>query len=182
MRRWIYVLRLLGSSIGGHHAPNWYIGQTNDIPSRIQEHWTGQGSKWTQLYPPVSVVECTEVPNGDATGFEIAKFTEYAIRYSWQRVRGGSFTRVDCGPPPWWDPTGLRRKNKKVKDGEPHSTREEDGVPRENHQKWEVTINEGGVGGVEVVTTVMDREGVSEDDRRGIDRDTKPKSNAEDDK
>ena len=113
MRRWVYVLRLVGSSLGGHYAPNWYVGQTNDIPARIQEHWTGQGSKWTQAYPPISVVECTEIPNGDAMGFEIAKFTEYALKYSWQRVRGGSFTRVDSGPPPWWDPTGLRRKHKR---------------------------------------------------------------------
>ena len=156
MRRWVYVLRLVGSSVGGHYAPNYYVGQTNDIPSRLQKHWTGQGSKWTQLYAPVSVVECMEVPHGDATGFEIAKFAEYALRHSWQRVRGGSFTRVDSGPPPWWDPTGLRRKNRRLKDGETgregrrrsdgesNSAGGENGMARGTHQKGEADGECGG--------------------------------------
>ena len=60
-------------------------------------------------------------------GFEIAKFTEDALKYSWQRVRGGSFTRVASGPPPWWDPTGLRRKHKRERmaAGEPPDAPEE---------------------------------------------------------
>ena len=44
------MLRLVGSSIGGHYASNWYVGQSVDVPCRLQAYWTGQGCKWNQLY------------------------------------------------------------------------------------------------------------------------------------
>jgi len=48
----IYILRLEG----GHY----YIGKSDNVMQRYQEHLNGQGSAWTTRYPPVSLVKTIE--------------------------------------------------------------------------------------------------------------------------
>lgn len=33
----------------------WYVGVTKDLNSRISSHFSGKGSKWTQLHKPISI-------------------------------------------------------------------------------------------------------------------------------
>ena len=45
----IYVLRLEGG--------RYYVGKTDNVPQRFQQHLQGQGSTWTKKYKPVSLVK-----------------------------------------------------------------------------------------------------------------------------
>ena len=79
----IYVLRL-------QHG-KYYVGKTNDPSSRIRSHFSGYGSAWTQLHPPIGVVEVRE----NMSNLEEDLVTkEYMARYGWWNVRGGSY----CNP------------------------------------------------------------------------------------
>lgn len=75
----------------------WYIGYTDrKNGDRFQEHFSGNGSKWTQLYKPIQVMEWRE-----GTLEEENKITlEYMEKYGWWNVRGGSYCQVEMTKPP----------------------------------------------------------------------------------
>ena len=66
----IYVLNLEGGF--------YYVGKTNDIAKRYQQHLDGKGSSWTKIHKPLSISEikpCTSAMDED-------KYTkEYMIKY-----------------------------------------------------------------------------------------------------
>jgi len=85
----IYVLLL--------EKDKWYIGYTDRKDGeRFTEHFTGQGSKWTQLYKPVQVMEWREGTLADENKVTL----EYMQKYGWWNVRGGSYCHVDMSEPP----------------------------------------------------------------------------------
>jgi predicted GIY-YIG superfamily endonuclease len=72
----IYVLKL--------QEDKWYVGKTNDVDKRFQDHRDGQGSAWTNKYPPVELVE---VQKGNS--FDEDKITKvYMLKYVVENVRG----------------------------------------------------------------------------------------------
>ena len=76
----IYILRLEG----GHY----YVGKTNNVMQRYQEHLNGSGSAWTTRYPPVSLVKTIE----NAGPFDEDKTVkEFMSAYGIDKVRGGSY-------------------------------------------------------------------------------------------
>ena len=76
----IYVLKLQGG--------NYYIGKSNDVIGRYQEHLQGNGSAWTRKYTPLSLVESRD----NVSPFEEDKVTkEYMAKYGIDKVRGGSY-------------------------------------------------------------------------------------------
>lgn len=76
----IYILRLEGGK--------YYIGKTDNVPKRFQEHLSGKGSAWTRKYKPVALER--EIPN--ASPFDEDKYTkEYMAKYGINRVRGGAY-------------------------------------------------------------------------------------------
>ena len=76
----IYILRLEGGK--------YYIGKTNNINRRKQEHLNGTASVWTRKYRPISVEKI--IP--DASPFDEDKYTkEYMAKYGIDNVRGGSY-------------------------------------------------------------------------------------------
>jgi cellular nucleic acid-binding protein len=80
----IYVLRLEGGK--------YYVGKTNDVMKRYQEHLNGKGSAWTKKYKPVSVVKTIK----NVSPFEEDKITkEYMGKYGIENVRGGSYVSVN---------------------------------------------------------------------------------------
>ncbi len=80
----IYVLQL------SHGC--YYVGRTADVDQRYAQHLGGQGPKWTQLHPPLRLVEVCEV----VTQFdEDNKVKELMLRHGVDKVRGGSYAAVD---------------------------------------------------------------------------------------
>jgi predicted GIY-YIG superfamily endonuclease len=80
----IYILRLEGG--------RYYIGKSNDVLNRYQEHMNGNGSAWTRKYRPVSLERTIQ----NASPFDEDKFTkEYMSRHGIDKVRGGSYVKLE---------------------------------------------------------------------------------------
>jgi predicted GIY-YIG superfamily endonuclease len=76
----IYVLRLEGG--------RYYIGKSDNVMKRYEEHLNGAGSAWTTRYPPVSLVKTMN----SVSAFEEDKTVkEYMAIYGIDMVRGGSY-------------------------------------------------------------------------------------------
>lgn len=77
----IYVLQL--------EQEKYYIGKTNNLDFRLEQHFNSDGSKWTKLYKPIKVIELIEL-NDD---YDEDKYTlKYMKKYGISNVRGGSFS------------------------------------------------------------------------------------------
>jgi predicted GIY-YIG superfamily endonuclease len=80
----IYILRLEGG--------RYYIGKSNNVINRYQEHLNGNGSAWTRKYKPISL----EKTIANASHFDEDKYTkEYMSKYGIDKVRGGSYVEVE---------------------------------------------------------------------------------------
>ena len=80
----VYVLRLEGG--------RYYVGKSDHVMKRYQQHLEGNGSSWTRKHPPVSLEKTIE----HASPFEEDKVTkEYMSRYGIDRVRGGSYVELE---------------------------------------------------------------------------------------
>ena len=79
----IYVLRLEGG--------RYYIGKSDNMMNRYQQHINGSGSAWTRQYRPVSLEKIIE----NVSPFEEDKITkEYMSKYGIDNVRGGSYVEI----------------------------------------------------------------------------------------
>ena len=80
----IYVLRLQGG--------RYYIGKSDNVMNRYQQHLNGSGSAWTRKYTPVSL----EKTITNVSPFEEDKITkEYMSKYGIDKVRGGSYVEME---------------------------------------------------------------------------------------
>jgi predicted GIY-YIG superfamily endonuclease len=80
----IYVLRLQGGK--------YYVGKSENVAKRYQQHLAGSGSAWTKLHRPVSLVKTIE----NVSPFQEDAITkEYMEKYGTDNVRGGSYVQVD---------------------------------------------------------------------------------------
>lgn len=80
----IYVLRLEGG--------RYYVGKSDDVVHRYQQHMNGNGSDWTRKYAPISLVKTIE----NASPFDEDKITkEYMSKYGIENVRGGSYVEIE---------------------------------------------------------------------------------------
>jgi predicted GIY-YIG superfamily endonuclease len=79
----IYILRL--------EEGKFYVGKTENVAKRFQEHLAGTGSAWTRKYKPIALER--EIPN--ASPFDEDKYTkEYMAKHGINRVRGGAYVEV----------------------------------------------------------------------------------------
>lgn len=68
-----------------------YIGQTKDIDKRMEQHFSGNGSKVTNKFKPIEGKEIAVVPGYLAEKIE-QKYTEkYIKNYGYDNVRGGIY-------------------------------------------------------------------------------------------
>lgn len=80
----IYILRLEGGK--------YYVGKSEDVINRYQQHMNGSGSSWTRKYKPISLEKTIE----NASPFEEDKITkEYMAKYGIDNVRGGSYVEIE---------------------------------------------------------------------------------------
>jgi predicted GIY-YIG superfamily endonuclease len=76
----IYILELINNK--------YYIGKTNDVMRRYDEHMNNIGSAWTRLYKPIKLIECHSVK----TVYDEDNITkDYMKKYGIENVRGGSY-------------------------------------------------------------------------------------------
>ena len=80
----IYVLRLEGG--------RYYVGKTDNLERRQQEHLNGTGPAWTKKYKPVAVEEIIR----NASPFDEDRYTkEYMSKYGVDKVRGGAYCQIN---------------------------------------------------------------------------------------
>jgi predicted GIY-YIG superfamily endonuclease len=80
----IYVLRLEGG--------RYYVGKSDNVMNRYQQHIKGSGSAWTRKYKPVSLEKTIE----NVSSFEEDKVTKmYMSKYGIEKVRGGSYVEIE---------------------------------------------------------------------------------------
>jgi predicted GIY-YIG superfamily endonuclease len=85
---YIYVLKLVDD--------RYYIGRSQNIVQRIEDHFSGNGSVYTKKYKPLNVVEIVEEKTNDD---ERNKTIEYIGKYTWEKVRGYAWCKVEYKTP-----------------------------------------------------------------------------------
>ena len=84
---YVYVLKLINDK--------YYVGISTDLNRRLTQHFSGDGSMWTKLHHPISVIS---VKPGNK--FEESETTiECMHKYGWENVRGGPWCRVKMNKP-----------------------------------------------------------------------------------
>lgn len=79
----IYILELKNDK--------YYIGKTSYLEIRLNSHFIGNGSKWTQLYPPVSILKIIK----NCSDSDEDKYTEDMMnKYGIANVRGGTYSTI----------------------------------------------------------------------------------------
>lgn len=69
----------------------YYVGISNNLENRIENHFGCIGSEWTKLYHPIDVVSVFETDNR----LDEDKYTlMYMAQYGVENVRGGSFVNI----------------------------------------------------------------------------------------
>ena len=77
---YIYILKL--------QSEKYYVGKTDWPEFRLEDHLTAKGSKWTQLYTPIKLLEL--IP--DCDDFDEDKYVKICMaKYGIYNVRGGSY-------------------------------------------------------------------------------------------
>lgn len=80
----IYVLELENNK--------YYIGKTNNLQERYQQHLDGIGSKWTKKYKPLNII----LKKKKESLFEEDNLVlQYIISYGIENVRGGTFSNLE---------------------------------------------------------------------------------------
>ena len=70
----------------------YYIGRSDDVIKRYQQHTSGLGSAWTKKYKPVRILDTIE----NVSPFDEDKITkEYMAKYGIENVRGGSYVEIE---------------------------------------------------------------------------------------
>lgn len=79
----LYVLKLVGNK--------YYVGVTNDLDRRLNEHKTGKGSEWTKLHQFDKLKYSRQVENMFVEDNEVK---ELMLKYGIDNVRGGSYANI----------------------------------------------------------------------------------------
>ena len=78
----IYVLQL--------QKKKYYVGKTDNIERRYEEHIRGIGSSWTAKYQPIKIYKIHE----STSSFDEDKYTKmYMNKFGIDNVRGGSYVQ-----------------------------------------------------------------------------------------
>jgi hypothetical protein len=80
----IYILKLENN--------NYYVGKSNNVQKRFQQHLSGNGSSWTQLHKPLEIIKV--IPNVSVFE-EDSQVKELMSIHGINKVRGGSYTQIE---------------------------------------------------------------------------------------
>lgn len=83
IKSFVYVLKLENGK--------YYIGKTNDLPRRLNEHISGNGSAWTAKHKYI----CVEDVIKSTSQFDEDNYVkEYMMKYGIDNVRGGAYSNI----------------------------------------------------------------------------------------
>jgi len=81
---YVYILELNGG--------NFYVGKTNNIARRFNDHKNGRGCAWTRLHGGCKLIEIYPTENI----FDEDKHTlDFMNMFGVEKVRGGSFSNIE---------------------------------------------------------------------------------------
>ena len=86
-----YVLELNGG--------NWYIGVSEHLNTRLAQHMSGNGSRWSKMHG-VKRLEAVKVLDTYNSTWEDCSTIQYMQKYGFKCVRGGSYCRIKMDSPP----------------------------------------------------------------------------------
>ena len=82
-KKWLYILKL--------ENDKYYVGITDDLSRRLNQHFGNRGFNWTKLHKPLSMVHLrSSVP----LKMENDVSTEYKTIHGSENVRGGSWCDI----------------------------------------------------------------------------------------
>ena len=80
----IYILKL--------QFGRYYVGKSDNIEKRYNEHCSGYGSAWTKQFKPIKVLKIIN----NASSFDEDRYVkEYMSIYGIDNVRGGTYVNID---------------------------------------------------------------------------------------
>jgi len=85
---YVYVLRLQDDF--------YYVGTTENLSKRLHDHFHGQGSAWTQLHRPVSVVQVALGGKAEEKALTLSSMK----LHGWKKVRGYAWSQASLSCPP----------------------------------------------------------------------------------
>ena len=99
------------TDLSNSRACSYYVGSTSNTNIRIAQHFSGGGSRFTQAFTPIRVVELDVTPR--LTAQEVLAFeNETTLLYmerimaenpdnpdAWRAVAGGSYCKIDQSMP-----------------------------------------------------------------------------------
>ena len=74
----------------------YYVGYSENLSSRLEQHTTGDGANWTKKYRPISIIEIVR-GNKDV---EKAKTFEYMKLKGFENVRGAGYCKLEYSSVP----------------------------------------------------------------------------------
>jgi len=80
----IYKLNLVGGKK--------YVGKTTNVDRRMDQHFSGNGSKVTKKFKPIGGKVIDEVPGFFSDEVEQEYTEDYIAKHGYQNVRGGKYT------------------------------------------------------------------------------------------
>jgi hypothetical protein len=81
---YVYILELNGG--------NFYVGKTNNIARRFNDHKNGRGCAWTRLHGGCKIIE---IHNNENLFDEDKHTLDFMNMFGVDKVRGGSFSNIE---------------------------------------------------------------------------------------
>ena len=62
----------------------WYVGKTNDFPTRMKDHFRNKGARWTRLHKPIEIACIKEYDcELDMYNYAVKKYGKEYVRGAW---------------------------------------------------------------------------------------------------
>ena len=120
-KSYVYVIKCDCEGEIGYYVGTW---GGHRLETRIYQHFSGNGSRFTRKHKPVAFIKVGRFPNGTARRYE-DRLTEYYLeKVGFRRARGGNYLNMkqncyEIAQLRWWLPSRLHPLLEAGRLGEP---------------------------------------------------------------